>query len=200
MNSKLIAAIIAASISGAGQAGALHAATVTLDGDWYLQAGEVFNQSDTGILVTGLTYSMGAQVDGAGVWEDYLSDGRHADRLSGSSAHYSTQVWTGLQLASQATWTFGGLDLDRIIHASSGEVDSQNLDFSGASLRYASVMVTFSDGYCAKARLDALGWDVTQVLHLGDAVTPVSEPTQGLMLVAGLGVVLFGRRKAGRKV
>lgn len=199
MNSKMIAAIFAASISVAGQAQALHAATVTLDGDWYLQAGEVLNQSDAGILVTGVTYSMGAPVDGGGVWEDYLSDGHHADRLAGSGTHYSTQVWTGLQLASQATWTFGGLDLDRIIHASTGEVDSQNLDFSGASLRQASVQVTFSDGYCAQVRLAELGWDVTQVLHIGEMVTPVPEPAAGLMLAAGLGWVLLGRRKAGRR-
>ncbi|WP_338414179.1 PEP-CTERM sorting domain-containing protein [uncultured Sphaerotilus sp.] len=199
MNNKLIAALIAASISGAGQAQTLYAATVTLDGDWYLQAGEVMNQSDAGISVTGVTYSMGAPEDGVGVWEDYLSDGRHADRLAGSSTHYSTQVWNGLQLASQSVWTFGGLDLDRIVHASTGQVDSQNLDFGGASLRYASVMLTFSDGYCAEARLAALGWDVTQVLHIGDVVTPVPEPAQGLMLLSGLGMVLFGRRKAGRK-
>lgn len=201
MNSKMIAAIIAASLSVAGQvqAQARHAATVTLDGDWYLQAGEVLNQSDAGILVTGVTYSMGAQVDGGGVWEDYLSDGRHADRLAGSSTHYSTQIWSGLQLASQATWSFGGLDLDRIIDASTGEVDSQNLDFSGASLRQASVQVTFSDGYCAHAHLSELGWDVTQVLHIGEAVAPVPEPTTGLMLAAGLGLVLIGRRKAGQR-
>ncbi|MEX8495575.1 PEP-CTERM sorting domain-containing protein [Sphaerotilus sp.] len=192
-------AIIAASISVAVQAQTRHAATVTLDGNWYLQAGAVVNQSDAGILVTGVTYAMGAQVDGAGVWEDYLSDGRHADRLAGSSTHYSTQMWSGLQLASQEIWSFGGLDLDRIVHASTGEVDSQNLDFSGASLRYASVQVKFSDGYCAQARLAELGWDVTQVLHIGEAVAPVPEPAPGLMLTAGLGVVLFGRRKAGRQ-
>ena len=199
MNSKMNTALIAASISMAGQAQTLHAATVTLDGDWYLQAGTVLNQSDAGILVTGVTYSMGAQEDGAGVWGDYLSDGHHADRLAGSSTHYSSQVWSGLQLASQETWTFDGLDLDRIVHAPTGEVDSQNLDFSGASLRHAYVQVTFSDGYHAQVRLAELGWDVTQVLRIGETIAPVPEPALEMMLAAGLGVVLFGRRKAGRQ-
>jgi hypothetical protein len=198
MNSKLVAAVIAASISVVAQAQTLHAATVTLDGDWYLQAGEVLNQSDAGIFVTDIISSLGAQVDGAGVWEDYLSEGLRADRLAGSSTHYSSQIWSGLQLASQATWTFGGLDLDRIVHASTGEVDSQNLDFSGASLRQAYVQVTFSDGYHEQVRLAELGWNVTQVLRIGETVAPVPEPAPALMLVAGLGAVLFGRRKPGR--
>jgi len=199
MNSKMIAAIFAASISVVGQAQTLHAATVTLDGNWYLQAGDVVNQSDAGIFVTEVTYSMGAQVDGAGVWEDYLSDGLHADRLAGSSTHYSSQIWSGLQLASQATWTFGGLDLDRIVDASTGEVDSRNLDFGGASLHQAYVQVTFSDGYREQVRLAELGWNVTQVLRIGETIAPVPEPASGLMLAAGLGAVLFGRRKAGRQ-
>ena len=158
MNKKMVAGIIAASISAIAQAQtARHAATVTLDGDWYLQAGAVVNQSDSGILVTGVTYAMGAQEDGVGVWEDYLGDGRREDRLPGSQTHYSTQVWSGLQLAEQDVWTFGGLDLDRILNAATGDVDSQSLDFSGASLRYAYVEVCFSDGIRARAPLAELG-------------------------------------------
>jgi hypothetical protein len=210
MNKQMIAAIIAASLSLAAQAQqSLHAATVTLDGDWYLQAGTVLNQSGAGILVTGLTYAMGTPQDGGGVWEDFLSEGRHESRLPGSSTHYSTQVWSGLQLQSQGVWDFGGLDLDRIVHTATGEVDSQNVDFSGVSLRNAYVEVCFSDGFRGQARLAALAWDKTQVLYIGDAVTPgaasvpvpvpvpVPEPAQGWLLAAGLGWMGLRRRKAG---
>jgi hypothetical protein len=201
MNRKMVAGIVAASLSLVAQAQTQtvrHSATVTLDGDWYLQAGEILNQSDAGILVTGLTYSMGTQDSGIGVWEDYLSDGHRDERLPGSSTHYSSQIWSGLQLTSQQVWTFGGLDLDRIVDASTGEVDSQNLDFSGASLRHAYVVVHFSDGFHGQARLTETGWDVTQVLRIGDAVSPVPEPVPGFMLAAGLGLVTLARRRAGR--
>ena len=199
MNGKRIAAIIAALVYmvAPAQAGMRHAATVTLDGDWYLQAGTVSNLSDDGIEVTGFAYSMGAQVDGAGVWENYLGGGQHEQPLAGTTAHYTTQVWSGMAVERQASWHFSGLDLDRIIRASTGEVDSQNLDLGGESLRHAYVQVTFSDGYRGRATLAALGWEVTQVLCIDDAVPPVSpvpEPGTGLMLVAGLGMVLGGRR------
>jgi hypothetical protein len=91
-----------------------------------------------------------------------------------------------------------GVDLDRIVDASTGEVDSQNLDFSGASLRHAYVVVHFSDGFHGQARLTETGWDVTQVLRIGDAVSPVPEPVPGFMLAAGLGLVTLARRRAGR--
>lgn len=194
----MMAGMVAASVSVFAQAQTVrHAATVTLDGDWHLQAGEVVNRSDAGVLVTGLTYSMGAPENGVGVWEDYLSDGQHEQRLPGSSTHYSSQIWSGLQLATHGVWTFGGLDLDRILDVSAGAVDSQNLDFSGASLRHAYVEVRFSDGFCGYGRLAETGWNVTQVLTIGDAVTAVPEPASALLLATGLGVVARVRRRAG---
>lgn len=202
MNGKLIAVMIVAWVSVLGlaqaQASTRHAATVTLEGDWYLQAGAVLNQSDDGIEVTGFTYSMGEQTDGAGVWEAHLGGGQHKQALAGTTGHYTTQGWTGLAVPSQSTWYFGGLDLDRIIRASTGEVDSQNLDFSGESLRHAYVQVTFSDGHRGQAVLAVQGWDVTQVLRIGEAVSPVPEPGAGLMLVVGLGwVSLRGSGRSG---
>ena len=197
MNGKMIAGIIAAWVCLAVPVQAQHAATVTLDGDWYLQSGTVLNQSGDGIDITGLVYSMGEQIDGAGVWEHHLGGGEQAQPLAGTTGHYTTQVWSALSVASQASWHFSGLDLDRILQASTGEVDSQNLDFGGESLRHAYVQVTFSDGYRGRASLAALGWDVTQVLCIGEAVTPVPEPAAGLMLAVGLGGVLLGRRRTG---
>lgn len=195
MNVTIMAGLIAASLSLGAQAQGRHAATVTLDGDWYLQAGEVLNQSDDDIRITGFTYSMGAQADGVGVWETYLSTAQSAHWLAGNSTHYSSEVWSALDVVSQASWRFSGLDLDRIVSTATGEVDSQNLDFSGQSLRNAYVSVRFSDGYCGHASLATLGWNVTQVLTIGDAVSPVPEPGANLMLGAGLGLVLLGRRK-----
>lgn len=199
MNRKMIAGIVAGWVGLAAPAWAgAHSATVTLDGDWYLQAGQVVNHSAHGILVTGLVYAMGAPEDGVAVWEDYLSDGLRQDRLPGSSTHYSTQAWTELQLAHHETWTFGGLDLDRIVHAATGEVDSQNLDFGGASLRHAYVEVHFSDGFSGRAWLAETGWDVGQVLVIGDAVPAVPEPGSAFMLLAGLGLVTAARCRASR--
>lgn len=193
MNGKIMAGLVIASMSLVAQAQGRHAARVTLDGDWYLQAGEVLNQSDDGIRITGFTYSMGAQADGVGVWETYLSTGEPTHWLAGNSTHYSNEAWSALDVASQATWHFSGLDLDRIVNTATGEVDNLNLDFSGESLRNAYVSVRFSDGYCGHAHLATQGWDVTQVLYIGDAVSAVPEPGTSLMLGAGLGVVLLGR-------
>ncbi len=199
MNKKMVAAIMTGSLLLAVPAqAALHSTTVTLDGDWYLQAGQLVNHSDPGILVTGLVYSMGKQENGAGVWEDYLSDGRREDRLPGSSTHYSSQIWSGLQLGSLGVWTFGGLDLDRIVNAATGDVDGQNLDFGGASLRHAYVEVYFSDGFSGRAHLAETGWHASQVLVIGDAVTPVPEPASALLLMAGFSLVAGVRGRTSR--
>ena len=193
MNEKLIAGVVGALLSLGAQAEGRHSATVTLYGDWYLQAGEVLNQSDDGIHITGFTYSMGAQADGVAVWETHLGTGRSMQWIPGSSTHYSKEVWPSLDIGSQATWRFSGLDLDRIVDSATGEVDSENLDFSGESLRNAYVSVRFSDGFSGQAPLATQGWNVTQVLFIGDAVPPVPEPATSLMLGAGLGLVLLGR-------
>jgi hypothetical protein len=198
MNRKMIAGIFAASVCTLAQSQTgLHAATVTLDGDWYLQAGKVLNLSEAGIHVTGVSYSMGAAADGIGVWEDHDGGGYREDRLAGSTTHYSTQVWTGLHLHSQDTWTFDGLDLDRIVRTETGEVDSQNLDFAGHSLRHAYIELRFSDGFEARAPLWQQGWDVTQVLHIGGPVSAVPEPASAALLAAGAVLLWCRRRMAG---
>jgi hypothetical protein len=188
MNQWIWAGLTAATMAFSVQAQSPHAATITLDGDWYLQAGTVRNLSAEGILVSALRYSMGPQQDGVGVWEDHLASGLREDRLVGSPTHYSTQVWDGLALGLDEVWRFEGLDLDHIVDAGAGVVDSQNLDFAGTSLRHAYVEVLFSDGFRAHAHLASTGWDVTQVLHIGQ-VSPVPEPTAAWLLVCGFGLL-----------
>jgi hypothetical protein len=170
-----------------------HAATVTLDGSWFLQAGQVLNHSDPDIRVTEFRYSMGNQEPGRGVWERYLETGQEEFRLAGTEAHYSSVVWRDLSVASGETMTFDGLDLDRIVGIVPAEVDSQNVDLSGESLRGAYVEVVFSDGLRGRAALAEAGWNVTQVLEI--VAAPVPEAPSLALMAGGLVLVFLGRRR-----
>lgn len=179
-----------------GMARAAGSATVTLDGAWYLQAGSVVNRSDDGVLLTSLTYSLGAAREGGAVWERYLSNGLHEQALAGTEAHYSAERWDGLSLATGARMTFAGLDMDRVVSLGSPVVvDGTDLDLVGTSLLGAFVEATFSDGSRGRAWLNGTGWNVDQVLDISGAPPAVPEPSVLALLAAGLALVFVGRRR-----
>ena len=189
----LTLAMLAAATPAVAQVADRHAATVTLDGSWFLQAGQVLNQSGPDIRVIEFRYSMGNPEPGRGVWERYLGTGQEESPLAGTTAHYSGAVWRDLSVASDEAMSFDGLDLDRIIDLSPAEVDSQNVDLSGASLRGAYVEVVFSDGQRGRAALAETGWNVTQVLEI--VAAPVPEMPSLALMAGGLVLVFLGRRR-----
>lgn len=194
------AALLAALLIGAAApapvaAETRHAAVITLDGNWYLQSGQVRNDSSDGITLTGFWYSMGAQEAGIGVWERYEGSHQTLDPLAGTSDHYSTAYWGGLSLDSGQSMRFGGLDLDRIASTSPVRIDSETIDSTGSSLRNAYVEVLFSDGLRGRVALAAQSWSTTQVLTI-QVASPVPEPAAAAMFGAGLlGLAVFGRRR-----
>ncbi|MDQ5897335.1 MAG: hypothetical protein QG612_1421 [Pseudomonadota bacterium] len=194
--SALAALLIGATSTLASAADTRHAAVITLDGDWFLQSGQIFNDSSDGIALAGFWYSMGAQEDGVGVWERYGGGDQALDTLQGSTAHYSTAYWGDLDVTAGQALTFGGLDLDRIASTSSGSIDSM-IDTVGSSLRNAYVEVLFSDGVRGRANLSTWSWTSSQVLtieletsstalSMPPLSAPVPEPTPAAMLGAGL--------------
>ncbi|MFM2347157.1 MAG: hypothetical protein RL654_1910 [Pseudomonadota bacterium] len=192
----LAALLIAAAAPTSVAAETRHAAVITLDGNGYLQAGQVLNDSSDGITLTGFWYSMGAQEAGIGVWERYEGGHQALDALAGTSDHYSTAYWGGLSLGGGQSMRFGGLDLDRIAATSPVSIDSETIDRIGSSLRHAYVEVLFSDGLRGRVALAAQPWNTTQELTI-QVASPVPEPAAAAMFATGLlGLTVFGRRRA----
>lgn len=189
----LTLALLSAALPAVAQDSSRHAATVTLDGSWFLQAGEVLNQSSPDIRVIEFRYSMGSPAVGTAVWERYLNGAEVESPLAGTAAHYSTAVWRDLSVSSGEAMTFAGLDLDRITRLEPAEVDSQNVDLVGDSLRGAYVEVVFSDGQRGRAALAETAWNVTQVLEIVAAPVPEAPPLA--LLAGGLTLVFLGRRR-----
>lgn len=189
----LTLAMLVAATPAVAQVADRHAATVTLDGSWFLQAGQVLNQSSPDIRVVEFRYSMGMAAVGTAVWERYLDGAAVESPLAGTAAHYSTAAWRDLSVSSGEVLTFSGLDLDRITRLEPVEVDSQNVDLVGDSLRGAYVEVVFSDGQRGRASLAETAWNVTQVLEI--VAAPVPETPSLALMAGGLVLVFLGRRR-----
>ena len=180
---KTIAAI---AIAAASIGASARTATVTLDGDWYLQAGTVTSSMD----LVRVTYSTGPQLEGRAVFQDWLAGGIQ-DAPFGAD-RYSVQSWD----VSGQSFAFSGLDLDIISHATPGCIDEATIDQTGHSLAGAYVELTWVDGFYKRLPLNVTQWTQTQILTWAD-VAPVPEPAALLMMLAGLGVLGFVARKNG---
>lgn len=180
---KIIAtiAIAAASIGTSART-----ATVTLEGDWYLQAGTVTSSMD----LVRVTYSTGPQLDGRAVFQSWMAGGTQEAPFGAD--RYSIQSWD----VSGQSFAFAGLDLDIISRATPGGIDEATLDQAGASLTGAYFELTWADGFYKRLPLNTTPWTQTQILTWTD-VAPVPEPAALLMMLAGLGVLGFVARKTG---
>jgi hypothetical protein len=183
-------------IPAMAQAQTNHAFRVTLDGDWYLQAGDVLNQSDPEIYIIGLTYSTGPFREGGAVFEHYLATGMESQLLPGYPNHYGTHQWAFDQITPGDRFYFQGLDLDNFLV---GLVpDGIVIDDVGGSMTGAYVEVQFSDGFYKRLSLNSTPWMQTQILQFTDRVSPVPEPSEAAMMILGLAMLGAHRRRQKR--
>lgn len=183
---NLIKTLATLAIAAASIGASARTATITLDGDWYLQAGTVTSSMD----LVRVTYSTGPHLDGRAVFQSYLAGGTQ-EAMFGVD-RYSAQSWD----VSGQSFAFAGLDLDIIDSATPGGIDEATLDPIGSSLAGAYVELTWADGLYRRLSLNTTPWDQTQILTWAD-VAPVPEPAALLMMLAGLGVLGFVARKTG---
>lgn len=183
---NLIKTLAAFAIAAASISASARTATVTLDGDWYLQAGTVTSSMD----LVRVTYSTGPQLDGRAVFQGWMAGG--IQEAPFGADRYSVQSWD----VSGQSFAFAGLDLDIIDSATPGGIDEATIDPTGHSLAGAYVELTWADGFYKRLHLNTTPWDQTQILTWAD-VAPVPEPAALLMMLAGLGVLGFVARKTG---
>lgn len=183
---NLIKTLTALAIAATSIGASARTATITLDGDWYLQAGTVTSSMD----LVRVTYSTGPQLDGRAIFQSYLAGG--IQEAPFGADRYSVQSWD----VSGQSFTFSGLDLDIISHATPGGIDEATIDPIGTSLAGAHIELTWADGFYKRLHLNTTPWDQTQILTWTDAA-PIPEPAALLMMLAGLGVLGFVARKTG---
>ena len=162
-----------------------------LSGGNFLQSGEVTNSTD--IALVSIAYSLGAAAPGIATWEPFMESpaGTRADQLT-DGHYYQTFVWSGLNVAPGATFSFDGLDIDYIVSVSPLDVNHLSLDVTGDSLRHASLTAWLADGTRLSAPLTRSGWMGDQRLSLVASPSPVPEPST-LMLFAGGGLAAARR-------
>lgn len=185
---NLIKTLAAIAIAAASICASARTVTVTLDGDWYLQAGTVTSNMD----LVRVTYSTGPQLDGRAIFQDWLAGG--IQEAPSGADRYSVQSWD----VSGQSFTFAGLDLDIIDSATPGGIDEATLDPIGTSLAGAHIELTWADGFYKRLPLNMTPWTQTQILTWTD-VAPVPEPAAMLMMLAGLGAIGFTASKRGGK-
>jgi hypothetical protein len=172
------ALILAVALSASAHA---QTATVTLEGDWFLQAGQVVSDRD----LAAFSYGTGQPLPGRAIFQTYLSDGTEEAPLLDGTERYSRHTWYFDQPTKM--FTFSGLDLDRV-----GLTDDQ-LDATGESLAGAYVELTWVDGFYARLPLSTTAWSVTQVLNYPQ-VSSVPELGSLVLMLAGLGVLAWVRK------
>jgi hypothetical protein len=173
---------------------AQHSAEVFLDGDNYIQNGFIKNTSNLpGVFLEKFVLSTGTMEQGAAVFENWLSTGQHSNYLPGSTSHYTDEIYSGLTLGFNQTFTFFGLDIDMFDPQSVGGINHADIDNIGGSLRNASVSFFFSDGYSRSVELNETGWGVPQQLSFTE-VSPVPEPATVILFAIG-GLFLYVNRR-----
>lgn len=178
------------------QAQTNHAFTVTLNGDWYLQTGDVLNQSDPGISVVGLEYGIGPFREGGAIFQRFTGNATELQPLPGYSDYYGVNQWGFSPVASGDRFYFSGLDLDTLL---TGLVpDGTLIDTTGGTMRDAYVEVLFSDGFYKRLSLSNTAWMQTQILQFTEQVSPVPEPHEATMLILGLAMLGAHRRRQKR--
>lgn len=165
-------ALALACLLAAAPACAKHEISVTLDGNYYLQAGSVSSDFD----MAAFTYGLGA---GGAVFQSFNAGGTEEAPLNDGMNRYKRHSWYFDEPTKM--FTFSGLDIDR------EGVTDEHLDYSGSSLLGAYVEITFVDGYYKRIPLNLTGWDVSQTL-------PVPDVPSGILALAGLSFILARAR------
>jgi hypothetical protein len=163
-------------------------ASVFLSGSNYIQSGTVTNNSDGGLNIIQVIYSLGTAADGIATWENYSETPAGYVKSGGlaDGVHYQTISWSGLNIAPGATFNFGGLDIDFIQTMSPLVVLSSPLG-GPSTLAHAYFSVVFSGGGTSSASLVQQEWGLDQNLTLGGQ-QPVPDPGSTLLLL-GMGLV-----------
>jgi len=175
------------------------AASAVLDGGSFIQSGSITNDSDGGLNIVTVIYSLGVPADGIATWENFSeapSGFVRSDVLS-DGVHYQTISWSGLNVTPGNSFNFSGLDIDLIVALSPLNVTSLTLG-GPSSLANAFVTVVFDNGATASAPLVQQDWRQTQNLELTGA-KPVPEPAMALLALVGAAGVCLRRRGAARR-
>jgi len=178
------------------QAQTNHGFTVTLNGDWYLQVGDVLNQSDPGISIVGLEYGTGPFREGGAIFQHFTGNATELQPFPGYSDYYGLNQWGFSPVAPGDRFYFSGLDLDIL---QPGLIpDGNYIDTAGGTMRDAYVEVLFSDGFYKRLSLNSTPWLQTQILQFTEQVSPVPEPSEATMLILGLAMLGVHRRRQKR--
>lgn len=158
---------------------AQHSATVTLEGNWLLQAGNVTSSNE----FVAFSYGTGQPLPGRAVFQSFQAGGIEEAPLLDGFNRYSLHTW--VFDTPTKTFTFSGLDLDQV------GISDELLDTTGVSLAGAYVELTFADGFYQRLRLNETAWDVSQVL----STSPVPDTPTGALALAGAVFLALRSRK-----
>lgn len=171
-----------------------------------LNQGIVTNTSDSAVVITGISFTLGEAAAGIGTWDSNggsrLAGGTPSDFLSDPN-YFQTINFTGLSVAPGISFEWADLDIDGILSVSPLNVSGLT---SPTALDRASITAFFGDGTSASADLFPGGGPVPdQNLVLATIRRPeppappptVAEPgTLALFCIGLAGLGLLPRRRS----